>query len=65
MAVFVANGAWPCRVRHFSFGDGSGWQGTVRDDEGLLGTVGDCGGLWGTEKDDQGLRARVTVGFCC
>jgi len=33
-AVFVADGG-PCKVRHFSVGDG----------RGLWGTVGDCGGL--------------------
>ena len=38
----------PCKVRHFSVGEGRGLQGTVGDYGGPQGTTGDYGGLWGT-----------------
>ena len=35
----------PCKVRHFSVGEGRGLQGTMGDCGGLRGTTGDCGRL--------------------
>ena len=42
--VLVEDGG-PCKVRHFSVGEGRGLQGTMGDYGGLRGTAGDYGGL--------------------